>query len=71
MLHVYVEDIDAAFARAVEAGGTVVATPADHFHGDRSGGVIEPSGDTILIATHIEDVSPDELRRRAEALAKV
>ncbi len=65
VLHLYVEDVDAAFARAVEAGGTVVSPPANQFYGDRSGGVIEPSGNTIWIATHIEDVPPDELRRRA------
>lgn len=65
MLHLYVEDVDAAFARAVEAGGTVVSPPTDQFYGDRSGGVIEPSGNTIWIATHIEDVPPDELQRRA------
>lgn len=67
MLHLYVEDVDAAFERAVRAGGKIVAPPADQFYGDRSGGVIEPSGNTIWIATHIEDVGPDELQRRANA----
>jgi PhnB protein len=67
MLHVYVEDVDAAFARAVKAGGKVVSEPTNQFYGDRSGGVIEPSGNTIWIATHIEDVSPAELQRRASA----
>jgi PhnB protein len=70
MLHMYVPDVDAAFARAVAAGGKVVAAPADQFYGDRSGGVIEPSGNTIWIATHIEDVSPEELQRRAAAQHK-
>jgi uncharacterized glyoxalase superfamily protein PhnB len=70
MLHLYVEDVDAAFARAVDAGGTAVSAPADQFYGDRSGGVIEPSGNTIWIATHIEDVPPDELKRRAGAQYK-
>jgi PhnB protein len=65
MLHVYVEDVDAAFDRAVKAGGTVVSKPANQFYGDRSGGVKEPSGNTIWIATHVEDVPPDELQRRA------
>ena len=71
MLHFYVEDVDATFARAVEAGGTVVAPPANQFYGDRSGGVKEPCGNTIWIATHVEDVAPDELQRRAaQAMAK-
>jgi uncharacterized glyoxalase superfamily protein PhnB len=64
MLHLYVEDVDAAFERAVAAGGTIVSKPADQFYGDRSGGVIEPSGNTIWIATHVEDVAPEELQRR-------
>lgn len=70
MLHVYVEDVDAAFERAVRAGGTVVAKPTNQFYGDRSGGVKEPSGNTIWIATHVEDVAPDELKRRAAAAMK-
>jgi len=67
MLHIYVEDVDAAFERAVKAGGKVVAAPANQFYGDRSGGIIEPSGNTIWIATHVEDVAPAELHRRAAA----
>ena len=71
MLHFYVEDVDAVFDRAVRAGGTVVAKPEKQFYGDRSGGVKEPCGNTIWIATHVEDVAPDELKRRAaEAIAK-
>ncbi len=71
MLHFYVEDVDATFRRAVAAGGTVVAEPSNQFYGDRSGGVKEPSGNTIWIATHVEDVAPDELHRRAaQAMAK-
>lgn len=67
MLHIYVADVDAAFDRAVKAGGQVVASPTNQFYGDRSGGVIEPGGNTIWIATHVEDVAPDELQRRARA----
>ena len=71
MLHLYVEDVDAVFDRAVRAGGTVVAKPEKQFYGDRSGGVKEPCGNTIWIATHVEDVAPDELKRRAaQAMAK-
>ena len=65
MLHIYVEDVDAAFERAVKAGGKVVTPLANQFYGDRCGGVIEPSGNTIWIATHVEDVAPAELQRRA------
>jgi hypothetical protein len=53
-----VEDVDAAFDRAVNAASKVVAAPTNQFYGDRSGGVIETSGNTIWIATHIEDVPP-------------
>ena len=67
MLHIYVQDVDAAFERALGAGGKVVARPANQFYGDRSGGVIEPSGNTIWIATHVEDVDCVELHRRASA----
>ena len=70
MLHVYVEDVDAVFERAVRAGGTVVSKPTRQFYGDRSGGVKEPSGNTVWIATHVEDVPPDELKRRAAEAMK-
>ena len=65
MLHFYVEDVDAVFKKAIAAGGTVLSEPAKQFYGDRSGGCREPGGNTIWIATHVEDVAPDELHRRA------
>ncbi len=67
MLHVYVDDADATYQRAVAAGATSVQAPVDQFYGDRSGGVKDPCGNLWWIATHIEDVQPDELKRRAEA----
>jgi PhnB protein len=71
MLYVYVDDVDASFQRALTAGGTSVQAPTDHFYGDRSGGVKDPCGNIWYIATHIEDVSPAELKRRAqEAMQK-
>ena len=70
MLHFYVEDVDAVFERAVRAGGTVVSKPTNQFYGDRSGGVKEPSGNTVWLATHIEDVAPDELKKRAAEAMK-
>lgn len=67
-LLIYVEDSDAIFARAVAAGATVLRPMADQFYGDRSGMVKDPFGHTWSISTHREDVSPDELERRAKAL---
>jgi len=64
-LHLYVEDVDAAVARAVAAGATLVRPVADQFYGDRVGGVADPFGHRWFIATHKEDLSPEELQRRA------
>ena len=66
-LHFYVPDVDERFARALKAGATEVQKPTQQFYGDRSGGVKEPCGNTVWIATHVEDVPPDELRKRAAA----
>ena len=63
-LYVYVPDVDATFARALEAGATSVREPADQFYGDRSGGLRDPLGNEWWVATHVEDVSLEELRRR-------
>ena len=64
-LHLYVEDADAVVARAVAAGAKVVRPVADQFYGDRTGGVDDPFGFHWYIATHVEDVPEDELRKRA------
>jgi PhnB protein len=64
VLYVYVADIDATYARAMEAGATSISEPATHFYGDRTGGIKDPSGNTWWIATHVEDVSPEEMERR-------
>lgn len=64
MLHLYVDDVDAAFRRAVEAGGRVVREPETMFYGDRSAGVDDPHGNQWWISTHVEDVSPEEMKRR-------
>jgi PhnB protein len=66
MLHVYVDDADATYQRALAAGASSVQAPADQFYGDRSGGVKDPLGNVWWIATHIEDVPPAELKRRAQ-----
>ena len=69
-LYLYVADTDAVYQRALEAGATSAMEPADQFYGDRNAGVKDPVGNTWWIATHIEDVPPDELRKRAAARGK-
>jgi PhnB protein len=66
-LMLYVEDVDATVARAVEAGATLKRPVADQFYGDRAGGVEDPFGHFWYVATHVEDVPPEELRKRAAA----
>jgi uncharacterized glyoxalase superfamily protein PhnB len=67
ILYLYVDDTDATYRRALEAGATSLMEPATQFYGDRNAGVQDPSGNYWWIATHLEDVSPEELKRRAEA----
>jgi PhnB protein len=64
-LFVYVEDVDDVFPRAVEAGAEALSAPADHFYGDRVGTFDDPYGHRWSVATHVEDVPPEELGRRA------
>ena len=64
-LLIYVEDVDAVFQRALEAGATVLRPVQDQFYGDRSGGFEDPFGHRWFVATHIEDVSEEELKRRS------
>jgi len=66
----YVADVDAQFAKAVGAGGTVKQALKDQFYGDRSGTLADPFGHVWHLATHKEDVSTAELRKRAEKLVK-
>lgn len=66
---VYVEDVDATVARAVEAGAKVVRPVENQFYGDRSGGLIDPFGHSWYVSTHVEDVPPEEMQKRAAALA--
>jgi PhnB protein len=63
----YVEDVDTVFKQAVEAGAKVTRPVKDQFYGDRSGGVTDPFGHQWHIATHKEDVSPEEMHKRAAA----
>ena len=69
-LMLYVPEVDTVFARAIAAGATEERPVADQFYGDRTAGVRDAFGNLWFVATHKEDVSPEELRRRAEAHAK-
>jgi len=66
-LYLYVSDTDATYKKALQAGATSLMEPANQFYGDRNAGVKDPIGNTWWIGTHIEDVSPEELARRAKA----
>lgn len=66
MMHLYVDDCDAWFNRAVEAGAKVTRPLADQFYGDRGGMVEDPFGHSWYLATHVEDVSEEELAERAK-----
>jgi uncharacterized glyoxalase superfamily protein PhnB len=71
VLYLYLPDCDAAYQRALAAGATSVSEPADQFYGDRHGGVKDRHGNQWWIATHVEDVPPEEMKRREqEHLAK-
>lgn len=67
-LFIYVRDVDAVIARAAELGATVQRQAQDQFYGDRDGYIIDPFGHGWTIASHVEDVTPDELARRMAEL---
>jgi len=64
----YVENVDAMFQRAVEAGATIERPVQNQFYGDRSGTLLDPFGHRWTIATRVEDVSQDEMKRRMAAM---
>jgi PhnB protein len=66
----YVENVDAAFQQAVDAGAKVVMPPADMFWGDRFGKLTDPFGHEWGMATHREEVSPEEMKKRGDAFFK-
>jgi len=68
VIHIYVEDVDAVVASAVAHGAKVLRPVADQFYGDRGGKIADPFGHLWWIATHKEDVSPEEMKRRADEL---
>lgn len=67
-LMIYVDDPDATFQRAVDLGAKVDRPVENQFYGDRSGTLIDPFGHKWTVAKHVEDVSPDELQRRLDAM---
>lgn len=69
-LHVYVEDVDAVFAKALGLGATQLSAVKDEFYGDRTGQFEDPFGHRWNVATHVEDVPPQEMERRAEEAAR-
>ena len=70
MLYIYVEDTDSTYKRALENGATSVMEPSNQFYGDRNAGVKDSDGISWWIATHIEDVSEEEMQKRNEERAK-
>jgi PhnB protein len=68
-ISVYVEDVDSVFDRAVAAGATALRPVRDEFYGDRTGQFEDPFGHRWSVATHVEDVSPQEMARRSAELA--
>lgn len=64
----YLPDVDAVFARAQAAGATAERDVQDQFYGDRSGTFVDPFGHRWIVATHIEDVAPEEMERRMAAM---
>ena len=66
-LYVYVADVDATFKQAISAGATLVMPVADMFWGDRAGNLKDPFGYSWMIATHKQDLTPDQIKKGAEA----
>jgi len=69
-LYLYVENTDETYKRALAAGATSLMEPADQFYGDRNAGVEDAQGNWWWIATHIEDVTPEEIERRMAAMGR-
>jgi len=67
-LFIYVEDVDATIEKAVKLGAAQKRAPQNQFYGDRDGHIIDPFGHAWTVATHVEDVAPDELMRRMTEL---
>lgn len=69
-IHIYVQDVDALTHQAIDAGATVIRPVADQFYGDRSVTLEDPYGHRWFFATHMEDLTPEEIHRRQQAMGK-
>lgn len=69
-IHLYVPDTDATYKKALQAGATSEMEPANQFYGDRMAGVKDPAGNSWWIATHVEDMAPEEMKRREQEWMK-
>jgi PhnB protein len=67
-VHLYVEDVDAMFEQAIDAGALDIKSVEDQFYGDRMGTLKDPFGHIWFVSTHIEDLTPEEIQQRAEAM---
>lgn len=67
-IYLYVKNTDTVYQKALQAGATSIMEPADQIYGDRNAGVKDPCGNSWWIATHIEDVTLEEVQKRTEAL---
>jgi PhnB protein len=67
-IHLYVEDVDAAFSQAVDAGATAKMPPTDMFWGDRYGWLTDPFGHGWSLATHKQDLTPEQIAKNAEEM---
>lgn len=67
-VHLHVQDVDAVTKQAVTAGATLTMEPADQFYGERSSKLVDPFGHEWLLGSHIEDVTPEEMQRRYNAM---
>ena len=67
MIHIYVEDVDATYEKALASGAQSIMPPADQFYGNRESGVTGPMGNSWWIATHKEDLSHEEMMERMKA----
>lgn len=71
MLYFYTKDVDSVYQKALDAGAKSVNEPANHYYGDRNAGVMDPAGNMWWIATHIEDVTPEQIKKRVELSSEV
>jgi len=67
MLYLYVEKVDEVYQRALAAGGTSMKEPENQFYGDRTAAVLDQSGNQWWMASHVEEISPEEMERRHKA----